>query len=90
MNYASSPDKAQEVAAEIIKLGGDAITVGANVAKRDELDKLINTVAEKWGGLDVLVNNAGGCAGRRFSCGFLSPFDSSPDVITLAGPYWSL
>jgi NAD(P)-dependent dehydrogenase (short-subunit alcohol dehydrogenase family) len=60
VNYASSPDKAQEVAAEIIKSGGDAITIGANIAKKDELDKMIATVAEKWGGLDVLVNNAGG------------------------------
>jgi 3-oxoacyl-[acyl-carrier protein] reductase len=48
------------VAAEIIKSGGDAITIGANIAKKDELDKMIATVAEKWGSLDVLVNNAGG------------------------------
>jgi 3-oxoacyl-[acyl-carrier protein] reductase len=47
------------VAAEIIKSGGDAITIGANIAKKDELDKMIATVAEKWGSLDVLVNNAG-------------------------------
>ncbi|KAF6254427.1 hypothetical protein COO60DRAFT_1622466 [Scenedesmus sp. NREL 46B-D3] len=59
VNYASSPDKAAEVAAEIIKSGGDAITIGANIAKKDELDKMIATVAEKWGSLDVLVNNAG-------------------------------
>eukprot|EP00879_Flechtneria_rotunda_P010497 GHRR01010973.1.p1 GENE.GHRR01010973.1~~GHRR01010973.1.p1 ORF type:complete len:285 (+),score=98.88 GHRR01010973.1:497-1351(+) len=59
VNYASSPDKAEEVAAEIIKLGGDAITVGCNVAKRDELDKLFSSVVDKWGSLDVLVNNAG-------------------------------
>eukprot|EP00775_Hariotina_reticulata_P004765 gene4765-5015_t len=59
VNYASSPDKAEEVAAEIVKLGGDAMTIGCNVAKRDELDKMFAAVAEKWGSLDVLVNNAG-------------------------------
>lgn len=62
MNYASSPDKAEEVAAEIVKLGGDAMTIGCNVAKREELDKMFAAVQEKWGTLDVLVNNAGGPA----------------------------
>jgi NAD(P)-dependent dehydrogenase (short-subunit alcohol dehydrogenase family) len=57
------------VAAEIIKSGGDAITIGANIAKKDELDKMIATVAEKWGGLDVLVNNAGGVT--RVQCNIL-------------------
>jgi hypothetical protein len=59
VNYASSPDKAEEVAAEIAKLGGEAITVGCNVAKREELEALFKTVTDKWGAVDVLVNNAG-------------------------------
>lgn len=65
VNYASSPDKAEEVAAEIAKLGGEAITVGCNVAKRDELDALFKAVTDKWGQVDVLVNNAGEQGGRR-------------------------
>jgi len=59
VNYASSPDKAEEVAAEIAKLGGEAITIGCNVAKRDELDAMFKAVTDKWGSVDVLVNNAG-------------------------------
>jgi 3-oxoacyl-[acyl-carrier protein] reductase len=59
VNYASSPDKAEEVAAEITKLGGEAITIGCNVAKREELDALFKAVTDKWGQVDVLVNNAG-------------------------------
>jgi NAD(P)-dependent dehydrogenase (short-subunit alcohol dehydrogenase family) len=59
VNYASSPDKAQEVADEIAKAGGEAITIGCNVAKREELEALFKTVTDKWGGVDVLVNNAG-------------------------------
>jgi 3-oxoacyl-[acyl-carrier protein] reductase len=59
VNYASSPDKAEEVAAEITKLGGEAITIGCNVAKRDELDAMFKAVTDKWGQVDVLVNNAG-------------------------------
>jgi len=47
------------VAAEIAKLGGEAITIGCNVAKRDELDAMFKAVTDKWGSVDVLVNNAG-------------------------------
>jgi NAD(P)-dependent dehydrogenase (short-subunit alcohol dehydrogenase family) len=68
VNYASSPDKAQEVAAEIEKLGGEAITVGCNVAKKEELDALFKAVTDKWGGVDVLVNNAGVVGG--WGCGW--------------------
>jgi NAD(P)-dependent dehydrogenase (short-subunit alcohol dehydrogenase family) len=42
--------------------GGEAITVGANVAKRDELEALVKAATDKWGSLDVLVNNAGAAA----------------------------
>lgn len=52
------------MAAEIAKLGGEAITVGCNVAKRDELDALFKAVTDKWGQVDVLVNNAGEQGGR--------------------------
>lgn len=65
VNYASSPDKAEEVAAEITKLGGEAITIGCNVAKRDELDAMFKAVTDKWGQVDVLVNNAGGVEGMQ-------------------------
>lgn len=61
VNYASSPDKAEEVAAEIAKLGGEAMTIGCNVAKREELDAMFKAVTDKWGQVDVLVNNAGVC-----------------------------
>lgn len=59
VNYSSSASKADEVAAEIAALGGEAITVAANVAKKDELEALFKTVVDKWGTVDVLVNNAG-------------------------------
>ncbi|KIY94509.1 hypothetical protein MNEG_13452, partial [Monoraphidium neglectum] len=58
VNYASSPDKAEEVAAQIAAAGGEAITVKANVAKREELEALVKAATDKWGSLDVLVNNA--------------------------------
>lgn len=59
VNYAASSGAAEEVAEQIIKLGGDAIVVGANCGKPDEIDALFKTVVDKWGTIDVLVNNAG-------------------------------
>jgi NAD(P)-dependent dehydrogenase (short-subunit alcohol dehydrogenase family) len=50
---------AQAVVDEITAAGGQAVTSGANVADWDEAAGLIDTAVEAFGGLDVLVNNAG-------------------------------
>lgn len=59
VNYAASAGAAEEVAAEIKKLGGDAFAVSANVAKREDIEAMFKAVVEKWGPPEVLVNNAG-------------------------------
>jgi NAD(P)-dependent dehydrogenase (short-subunit alcohol dehydrogenase family) len=50
---------AQAVVDEITAAGGEAVTSGANVADWDAAAGLIQTAVESFGGLDVLVNNAG-------------------------------
>ena len=50
---------AQAVVDEITAAGGQAVTSGANVADWDEAAGLIGTAVDVFGGLDVLVNNAG-------------------------------
>jgi 3-oxoacyl-[acyl-carrier protein] reductase len=35
------------------------VTVAANVADRASMDRAVKTVTEKWGRVDVLINNAG-------------------------------
>lgn len=59
VNYASSSEAAQQVVAEIEAAGGSALAIPADVSKADQVDALLNTVMEKWGRVDVLVNNAG-------------------------------
>ncbi len=59
VNYASSSDAADRVVAEIEQMGTEAIAVRADVSKADEVDNLIKTVSDRWGQIDVLVNNAG-------------------------------
>jgi 3-oxoacyl-[acyl-carrier protein] reductase len=50
---------AQEVAAEIVAAGGRAIGLAADVSERDQVQAAVDTVAETFGGLHILVNNAG-------------------------------
>ncbi len=50
---------AQEVAAEIVASGGEAIVNGDNVADWEGAQRLVNSAIEAFGDLDILVNNAG-------------------------------
>ncbi|WP_448603739.1 3-oxoacyl-[acyl-carrier-protein] reductase [Thermoleptolyngbya sp.] len=59
VNYASSSGAADAVVAEIAGTGGEAIALQADVSKADQVDALFAAVMEKWGRVDVLVNNAG-------------------------------
>ncbi|MBD1858238.1 MULTISPECIES: 3-oxoacyl-[acyl-carrier-protein] reductase [Leptolyngbya] len=59
VNYASSSGAADAVVAEIVGNGGSAIALQADVSKADQVDALINSTMEKYGRIDVLVNNAG-------------------------------
>jgi 3-oxoacyl-[acyl-carrier protein] reductase len=59
INYASSSTAADEVVAEIEAMGGQAIALQADVSGAEAVDALVSAVMEKWGRMDVLVNNAG-------------------------------
>ncbi|HEY8949015.1 MAG TPA: glucose 1-dehydrogenase [Rhizomicrobium sp.] len=47
-------DAAQKLAKDV-----DGIAVRTDVSKGDEVKALVKVVTEKWGGIDLLVNNAG-------------------------------
>jgi len=55
----SDETPAQEVVSEIRAMGGEAVANADNVADWEGAQRLINTAVETFGGLDVLVNNAG-------------------------------
>jgi len=59
VNYAGSEDSANEVVAEIKALGGDAIAVQADCSQPDSIKAMFDTAIEKFGTVDVLINNAG-------------------------------
>jgi 3-oxoacyl-[acyl-carrier protein] reductase len=50
---------AQQVADAINGAGGQAIGLGADVSKRDQVQAAVDQLAGYFGGLNILVNNAG-------------------------------
>jgi 3-oxoacyl-[acyl-carrier protein] reductase len=59
LNYASRGGEAEALAAGLREQGGRAIAVQGDVADAASAASLFDRVEAEWGGLDVLVNNAG-------------------------------
>jgi 3-oxoacyl-[acyl-carrier protein] reductase len=59
VNYASSKEGADRVVSEIAERGGKAFAAQGDVSKPDDVKQLFEDVMREFGGLDVLVNNAG-------------------------------
>ena len=59
VNYASSKEGADRVVAEIVRKGGKAVAVQADVSRVSDVQRLFAETKKAFGRLDVLVNNAG-------------------------------
>lgn len=59
VNYASSKAGADKIVNEIVKNGGKAVAVQANVAKPEEIKNLFAESKRAFGTVNILVNNAG-------------------------------
>ncbi|KAF4317820.1 hypothetical protein G195_008909 [Phytophthora kernoviae 00238/432] len=59
INYASSPDKAEQVADIARQKGVRAITVQADLARKDDVERLFSQTMSELGKVDILINNAG-------------------------------
>lgn len=59
VNYARSSQAADAVVAEIEKKGGEALALQADVSNADQVDAIVKATLDKFGRIDVLVNNAG-------------------------------
>lgn len=59
VHYRRSADEADAVVAEIRAKGGKAKSYEADVADRDGVQSMIDSVVADFGGLNILVNNAG-------------------------------
>ncbi|WP_298148329.1 glucose 1-dehydrogenase [Flavobacterium sp.] len=59
VNYIGDATQANEVVNEIQKNGGNAVAFEANVGEVSEIIGLFDAVIEKFGGIDIVVANAG-------------------------------
>jgi len=47
--------------------GGQALALAADVTKTDDVERAVRTVTERWGRLDIAVNNAGITGGSKLT-----------------------
>ena len=59
VNYSRSAEAAEAVVSQIEAMGGQAAAVQADVSEEADCKKLVAATLERFGQLDVLVNNAG-------------------------------
>ena len=76
----ASSDAAMEVVGLIEASGGQAFAHGANVAKFDEVEDMVKQAMDKWGRVDILINNAGILRDKSFSKMDLADFRLVIDV----------
>lgn len=58
-NYCNSRNRAEELQEELKKENIEIDIIKADVSKRDECKKLVKFAIEKYGKIDILINNAG-------------------------------
>ncbi|GGD93544.1 SDR family NAD(P)-dependent oxidoreductase [Paenibacillus nasutitermitis] len=58
INYRSSESQALETAERIREMGRRALTIRADVSKVREIRGMVQEVRDRWGGVDILVNNS--------------------------------
>lgn len=75
VNFVGQQAKADEVVAEILKAGGRALTIQADVANSDDARRLFDEAEAALGPIGVLVNSAGVMAMLRIADADEAAFD---------------
>jgi 3-oxoacyl-[acyl-carrier protein] reductase len=65
VHYNSSEDQAREVVGKIEEAGGDVLLLKGDVSNSGDVKRMVGEIQDRYGRLDVLVNNAGGLIERR-------------------------
>ena len=64
IHYNASRAAAEQVAADVRKTGGEAVLIGGDVTRGENVPRIVAETLQAYGGIDVLVNNAGGLVSR--------------------------
>ena len=62
-----SSDAAAQVVEEIESAGGEAMANGGSVTEYDQMEKMVADAKQKWGGVHILINNAGVLRDKTFA-----------------------
>jgi NAD(P)-dependent dehydrogenase (short-subunit alcohol dehydrogenase family) len=73
-------ERAAYVADAIRDAGGDAIPLPADVLNRNQLETAATTLVEQWGGVDILINAAGGNVADATIVGDVTFFNMSQEA----------
>jgi NAD(P)-dependent dehydrogenase (short-subunit alcohol dehydrogenase family) len=63
----ASSKAAEAVVAEIEAAGGEALASGADVTDADAVKEMVDATIDKWGRVDILINNAGILRDKSFA-----------------------
>jgi 3-oxoacyl-[acyl-carrier protein] reductase len=80
VNHLDTPDLAEEVVAQISGDGGEAFAVKADIGSRAQFEALVDAALDRFGGWDVLVNNAAVALVKPFGEVSEAEFDESFQV----------
>lgn len=59
LNYSKDEQGAQETLQQIQKYGVEGLLYSVSVLEAEKIDTMVREIAQKWGGIDILINNAG-------------------------------
>lgn len=73
--YVHSAEKAAALAATINTAGGQAVALACDSANADDVKQAVAYTVEKFGGIDILVSNAGIYTGKPFATHTLDDYE---------------
>ena len=77
INYHKSGKEAENLVSEIHKNNGNAFAIQADVSEPEEVNALIKKIEDKWGAVEILVNNAGIAKPQKIEEATLEDFDNT-------------
>jgi NADP-dependent 3-hydroxy acid dehydrogenase YdfG len=73
-------ERLQELEKQVIKNNGEILVQKTDVTRKSDCDSLVNTIVEKWGKVDILINNAGLMPLSYFKNGKVEEWEQMIDV----------